>query len=179
MAAMSQVCVCQGRVTAPHCGLRKAAPGSPKPFSLRTPRGLGVCVPLSIRTGARYPMRVRAAEEAEAAPKAAPKKEVTTDIPEIMTETYDKVKGAWVESDQKPAIVSLGVSFFVFLVSSAGVLKAIDSVPILPFFFEVVGIAYSAWFGYRYLLFQPDREELKVEITQLKGKILDFHIQHG
>jgi len=75
--------------------------------------------------------------------------------------------------------------------------QGIDQLPIVPQLFELIGIAFSAWFVYRYLLFKPDRcvgtrsrhmvkgkvshtrrpdaphsEELKRTIAELKDKIL-------
>jgi hypothetical protein len=37
---------------------------------------------------------------------------------------------------------------------------------------ELIGISYSLWFTYRYLLFKPDREELKVQVNKIKDQIL-------
>lgn len=41
----------------------------------------------------------------------------------------------------------------------------------LPKLFELVGLGYSAWFTYRYLLFKSSREELVDDIEALKKKI--------
>ena len=41
----------------------------------------------------------------------------------------------------------------------------------LPKIFELVGLGYSAWFTYRYLLFKSSREELVEDIEGLKKKI--------
>jgi len=41
----------------------------------------------------------------------------------------------------------------------------------LPKAFELVGLGYSAWFTYRYLLFKSSREELVEDIESLKKKI--------
>ena len=51
-------------------------------------------------------------------------------------------------------------------------LKGIDSLPVLPAFFELVGIYVSAWLTYRFLLFKDDREELRGILSDLKAKIL-------
>uniref|UniRef100_A0A0C9RND8 TSA: Wollemia nobilis Ref_Wollemi_Transcript_8761_920 transcribed RNA sequence n=1 Tax=Wollemia nobilis TaxID=56998 RepID=A0A0C9RND8_9CONI len=51
---------------------------------------------------------------------------------------------------------------------------AIDKLPLLPSSFEFIGILFSGWFVYRYLLFQPDREELvkkiKDAVSQITGQ---------
>ena len=46
-----------------------------------------------------------------------------------------------------------------------------QQLPLLPFIFELVGISYSGYFVYRYLLFKPDREELGEKIDDIKSKI--------
>ena len=50
-------------------------------------------------------------------------------------------------------------------------LKGIDSLPVLPAFFELVGIFVTAWVVYRWLLFKPDRAELRGILEELKQKI--------
>jgi hypothetical protein len=35
--------------------------------------------------------------------------------------------------------------------------QGIEGLPLVPTLFELIGIAFSAWFVYRYLLFKPDR----------------------
>jgi len=48
----------------------------------------------------------------------------------------------------------------------------VDSLPLVPQLLELVGISFSAWFVYRYLIYKPDREELKLAIEELKTKVL-------
>ena len=36
---------------------------------------------------------------------------------------------------------------------------------------ELVGLGYTVWFTYRYLIFKSSRDELKKEIEELKSKI--------
>ena len=43
--------------------------------------------------------------------------------------------------------------------------------PQVPKLFELVGLGYTAWFTYRYLLFKSSREELVEDIESLKKKI--------
>jgi len=61
-----------------------------------------------------------------------------------MTETLDKVSAAWEKTEDKPAVATLGVFALVGLVALAGVLKAVDSLPLVPTLLELVGIAYTA-----------------------------------
>ena len=43
--------------------------------------------------------------------------------------------------------------------------------PLVPKLLELVGLGYTAWFVYRYLLFKSSREELLADIEELKKKI--------
>jgi hypothetical protein len=52
------------------------------------------------------------------------------------------------------------------------VLDAINDVPLLAPVFELVGMGYSAWFIYRYLLKASNRQELSADFQQLKDQVL-------
>eukprot|EP00894_Picocystis_sp_ML_P002603 jgi/Pico_ML_1/53120/g3727.t1 len=41
----------------------------------------------------------------------------------------------------------------------------------LPKLMELVGLGYTAWFTYRYLIFKNSRKELVEDIEELKSKI--------
>ncbi|GAB0492583.1 hypothetical protein MMPV_003851 [Pyropia vietnamensis] len=60
-------------------------------------------------------------------------------------------------------------AFVVFVVASA-VVGALDRLPIIPSALQLIGLTYSGWFTYRYLLQEETREELKVIIDDLIGK---------
>ncbi|KAK2999339.1 hypothetical protein RJ639_024496 [Escallonia herrerae] len=49
---------------------------------------------------------------------------------------------------------------------------AIDKLPLIPSALEFIGILFSSWFIYRYLLFKPDREELGQTINKSIADIL-------
>ncbi|KAL3681479.1 hypothetical protein R1sor_024435 [Riccia sorocarpa] len=88
----------------------------------------------------------------------------------------DILKGlqeAWDKTDDKLAISGLAFAGFIVLWASTGLISAIDKLPLIPGFFELVGITFSGWFTYRYLLFKPDREELFKLIDEAKGKITE------
>jgi hypothetical protein len=52
------------------------------------------------------------------------------------------------------------------------VLDAINDIPLLAPVFELVGIGYTAWFVYRYLLKVETRKELATEFESLKGQVV-------
>jgi hypothetical protein len=68
----------------------------------------------------------------------------------------------WEETDDKPAVVTLGVYGLVGLIAANGVLKSIDGLPLIPDLLELVGIGFSGFYVYQNLLFKPDRAALKV-----------------
>ncbi|CAI0423182.1 unnamed protein product [Linum tenue] len=110
------------------------------------------------------------------------------------------VQSVWDKSEDRVAVIGLGFAAIVALWASASlvavitpfsVLKvfvslvllvhdhikdlealAIDKLPVFPSLLEVVGILYSTWFVYRYLLFKPNREELVEIINKSVSEIL-------
>ncbi|XP_068636966.1 protein CURVATURE THYLAKOID 1D, chloroplastic-like [Aristolochia californica] len=54
---------------------------------------------------------------------------------------------------------------------SAAIVGAIDSIPVFPKVLEVVGLGFTVWFSYRYLLFEKNRDELLTKIEELKQEI--------
>uniref|UniRef100_A0ACD5GQJ7 CAAD domain-containing protein n=1 Tax=Desertifilum tharense IPPAS B-1220 TaxID=1781255 RepID=A0ACD5GQJ7_9CYAN len=52
------------------------------------------------------------------------------------------------------------------------VVDAINDIPLLAPFFELVGIGYSAWFVYRYLRLASTRQELANKIQGLKDDVV-------
>jgi len=105
-------------------------------------------------------------------------KEPETSAESTVNETSAAVNDAlksvqewWEKTDDKLAIGSLGFAGLVALWASAGLIGALDRLPLIPDFFEIVGILFSGWFVYRYLLFKPDREELFKLIEDTKTRI--------
>jgi len=89
-----------------------------------------------------------------------------------LSEVTTTLGEAWEESDEKPAIVTLGLYGFVGLVALNGTLRAVDSLPLIPSVLELVGILFSAFFVYQNLLYKPDRAALRETITKTLNKIL-------
>lgn len=89
------------------------------------------------------------------------------DVEAIVGDLQEK----WDKVENKPAFIIYSVGAFSAIWLSSTVVGAINSVPLLPKVFELVGLGYSAWFTYRYLLFKSNREELLDDIEVLKKKI--------
>ena len=84
----------------------------------------------------------------------------------------EELKAAWDKSDEKPAIIILGVAALIALTAVNGVVSTVDKIPIFSDLMELVGLVVSGFFAYRYLAFKPDREELLRKIDAYLAKIL-------
>ncbi|MCW6052512.1 CAAD domain-containing protein [Microcoleus sp. A2-C5] len=65
-------------------------------------------------------------------------------------------------------ILAGGVSIKVML----GVLAALNDVPLVAPVFELIGMGYTGWFVYRYLLKASTRQELLTEVDSLKEQVV-------
>ncbi len=74
----------------------------------------------------------------------------------------------------KQPLVSVGliVGAFVAVKVVLAVLGALNDIPLVAPTFELIGIGYSVWFVYRYLLNAASRQELNSEITTLKSQVM-------
>jgi CAAD domains of cyanobacterial aminoacyl-tRNA synthetase len=74
----------------------------------------------------------------------------------------------------KSAVITLGLFFGVIVAVklTLAILSAINEIPLLAPTFEIVGIGYTSWFVYRYLLQASTRKELTDEIDSFKSEIL-------
>eukprot|EP01024_Parvocaulis_polyphysoides_P036789 TRINITY_DN3269_c0_g2_i2.p3 TRINITY_DN3269_c0_g2~~TRINITY_DN3269_c0_g2_i2.p3 ORF type:complete len:138 (+),score=30.44 TRINITY_DN3269_c0_g2_i2:68-481(+) len=100
-----------------------------------------------------------------------PKATETGDTSEKVTEIVEDLKGKWDKVEEKPAAVGLTVAAVIALWTLNGVVGAVDSIPIVSNLLELIGIAVTAWFVYRYLLFKPDREEFAGAIKDFTKKV--------
>jgi hypothetical protein len=71
-------------------------------------------------------------------------------------------------------IVTIGLIFAAFISVKLvlALLGAINEVPLLAPTFELIGLIYSGWFLYRYLLKASNRQELFEDINSLKDQVL-------
>ncbi len=114
-------------------------------------------------------------------PKLPPATEATTktqwqelsDRFAIFLERFPEYVGGFF-NQYKTQITSVALIFAAIISVKIvlAVLDAINDIPIIAFFFELVGIAYVAWFISRYLLKASTRQELFSEINSLKNQII-------
>jgi hypothetical protein len=93
-------------------------------------------------------------------------------VSEFLSRLPDYV-GGFFESYQRPLItLALIMSGVVTVKVTLAVLDAIDDIPLLSAVFELVGIGYTAWFVYRYLLKVETRKQLVEEFNALKAQVV-------
>jgi hypothetical protein len=71
-------------------------------------------------------------------------------------------------------IVTIGLIFAAFISVKLvlALLGAINEIPLLAPTFELIGLIYSGWFLYRYLLKASNRQELFQDINAIKDQVL-------
>jgi len=76
-------------------------------------------------------------------------------------------------SAYKTPIIALAVflASFVTLRVVLAMLAAVNGIPLVSPIFELIGIGYTSWFVFRYLLKAPTRKELADEIASFKKEI--------
>lgn len=86
----------------------------------------------------------------------------------------------FVQRYQQPLIVlALLLSGIVTLKITLAVLDAINGIPLLAPIFELVGIGYTGWFVWRYLLKVETRQELSEEFKVLKAQVVGKNPKQG
>ncbi|KAJ6796926.1 protein CURVATURE THYLAKOID 1A, chloroplastic-like [Iris pallida] len=86
-------------------------------------------------------------------------------------ELLSDLKEKWDALENKSTVLLYGGGAIVAVWLSSVLVGAINSVPLLPKILELVGLGYTGWFVYRYLLFKSSRKELASDIEDLKKKI--------
>lgn len=86
-------------------------------------------------------------------------------LPDYVGETFGRYK--------RP-IVTAGLIFGSILAArlTLAILGSINDIPLLAPTFELIGIAYTAWFVYRYLWRASNRQQLASDFNALKEEIL-------
>ena len=93
-------------------------------------------------------------------------------VAEFLSKLPDYV-GGFFQSYQQPLItLALILSGVITVKVTLAVLDALNDIPLLSPVFELVGIGYTAWFIYRYLLKVETRKELGSEFQALKGQVV-------
>lgn len=90
---------------------------------------------------------------------------VLSNLPDYVTDFFNEY--------QRPLItVGLVLTAFISVKLLLAILSAVNEVPLLAPTFELIGIGYSGWFVFRFILKEANRQELGETITSLKDQIL-------
>ncbi|WP_293360019.1 MULTISPECIES: CAAD domain-containing protein [unclassified Microcoleus] len=74
---------------------------------------------------------------------------------------------------QKPLVtIGLILAGAISIKVTLGVLDALNDVPLVAPFFELIGMGYTGWFVYRYLLKASTRQELLTEVDSFKEQVV-------
>ena len=88
--------------------------------------------------------------------------------------------GTFFNRYKQPLItVGLLVAAIVSVRVVLAILDALNDIPLVAPTFELIGIGYSAWFVYRYLLKASNRQELTSEIAALKSQVVGKQISES
>jgi glutamyl-tRNA synthetase len=81
--------------------------------------------------------------------------------------------GSFYEQYKSPlTVIGVILASIVSLKVLLGIVDELNDIPLLAPTFELIGIGYTAWFVYRYLLRSSNRQQLGQEIQALKEQIL-------
>ncbi|MGD1919355.1 MAG: CAAD domain-containing protein [Pleurocapsa sp.] len=90
----------------------------------------------------------------------------------FLTKIFDYIK-EFVDDNQKLLVNLLLIFLGIVAVKvTLAVVAAINDIPLLAPMFELVGLGYTGWFVYRYLLTRSSREELGQEFESLKAQVV-------
>merc|ERR1712023_485814 len=95
------------------------------------------------------------------------KSESSVEASQILKDLSDR----WDKVEDKTSVVLYGSGAIVLLWLASTIVNSVSSIPLLPKLMELVGLSYTAWFTYRYLLMNTTRLELIQDIEDLKKKI--------
>jgi CAAD domains of cyanobacterial aminoacyl-tRNA synthetase len=78
----------------------------------------------------------------------------------------------------KKPLITIGLVFgaIIAVKLTLALLDAVNDIPALPSFFELIGFTYSIWFIYRYLLQASTRRELVDDFNALSERILGKNV---
>ena len=87
------------------------------------------------------------------------------DLPGYVTKFFAENKGPL-------GTIGLIVGALVTVKLTLALVDAINDIPLIAPTLELIGLGYSIWFVYRYLLSAASRQELVEEINTLKNRVL-------
>lgn len=99
-------------------------------------------------------------------------KETTDKVSTFLANLPDYLAEFFGENRRPLITVGLVIASIIAVKLLLAIIGAINDIPLLSPLFELVGISYSAWFIYRYMLKESTRKELGEGFGALKEQIL-------
>jgi hypothetical protein len=87
------------------------------------------------------------------------------ELPSYVTRFFDQNRGPL-------GTIALIVGSLLAVKVTFALLDALDDIPLVAPTLELIGLAYTIWFVYRYLLRAENRQELSQEVNTLKEQVL-------
>jgi len=97
----------------------------------------------------------------------------------VLGELPDRVARFFADYQQPLITLLLILAAIVTVRVTLAVLAAINGIPLLSPIFELIGLGYTGWFVYRYLLKASTRQELGNEFQDLKGQVIGNSSQNS
>jgi CAAD domains of cyanobacterial aminoacyl-tRNA synthetase len=91
--------------------------------------------------------------------------DVTIELPSYLAQTYQH---------NREAFITVGLFFggLIALKLMLAIVAAVNTIPLFEPLFQTIGLGYTGWFVYRYLLKASARQELATEINTVKSKVI-------
>ena len=89
---------------------------------------------------------------------------VLGDAPEYVVETFNEYK-------RPITVIGLVLSLLIAIKMTFAILDAVNDIPVLAPTMELIGLIYTGWFVYRYLLKASNRQELLSNLSDIKDQV--------
>ena len=98
--------------------------------------------------------------------------EILDQVKEFLVKLPDEIGHFFSKNKDALTIIGLILAGGVTVKIAFAILDSINDIPLLAPLFEMVGIGYTGWFVFRYLLKESTRQELGTELDALKTQFL-------
>lgn len=97
--------------------------------------------------------------------------QIGTQTSEILANLPDYILRFFIAYNQQIITVALIVTAIIALKILVAVLDAINDIPLVYPTFQLIGISYTTWFVFRYLIKASNRQELVAQIQSIRNEI--------
>merc|ERR1711869_52013 len=95
-----------------------------------------------------------------------------TEAAAVANQVVKELAERWDKTENKSSVVLLGGGAVELLWLSSTIVGAVNNIPLLPKLMELIGLLYTAWFVYRYLLFKSSRQVFMQDFQELRKKMV-------